>query len=277
MFTIGDFARHGRVSVRMLRHYDATGLLRPAHVDPATGYRHYTAAQLARLNRIIALKDLGFTLQQVRDIIDERVDVAELRGMLRLRRAELEATMAASARRLVQVEARLRSIESEGHMPTDDVILRTVPAVRVAELTGTAASFGPDDIGPVIGPLYEELFRRLAAAGVTPTGPGVASYEDAPEGGGRITVHAAVQVSAPLRDGSADGDFRVLDLPVLDQAATIVHRGSMDAVVPTAQALGRWIDAHGYRSTGYPREVTLECPENRDDWVTELQAPVTPA
>ncbi len=73
MFTIGDFARYGRVSVRMLRHYDATGLLRPAHVDPATGYRHYTAAQLARLNRVIALKELGFTLQQVQDILDEKV------------------------------------------------------------------------------------------------------------------------------------------------------------------------------------------------------------
>jgi hypothetical protein len=48
MFSIGDFARHGRVSVRMLRHYDAIGLLRPAHVDPATGYRSYTAGQLAR-------------------------------------------------------------------------------------------------------------------------------------------------------------------------------------------------------------------------------------
>ena len=99
MFTIGDFARHGRVSVRMLRHYDATGLLRPAHVDPATGYRHYTAAQLARLNRVIALKDLGFTLQQVQDILDEKVTTEELRGMLRLRRAELEVTMAAAAAR----------------------------------------------------------------------------------------------------------------------------------------------------------------------------------
>ncbi|WP_418960254.1 MerR family transcriptional regulator [Streptomyces tritici] len=271
MFTIGDFARHGRVSVRMLRHYDATGLLRPAHVDPASGYRYYTAAQLARLNRIIALKDLGFTLQQVRDIVDEKVGAGELRGMLRLRRAELETAMAAARARLVQVEARLRAIESEGHMPTNDVVLKNVPAVRVAELTATAASFGPEHIGPVIGPLYDELFRRLETAGITPTGPGIASYEDAPEGGGRITVHAGVQVSAPLQDGP----FRVLDLPPLDEAATIVHRGSMDTVLPTAQTLARWIDAHGYRSTGYPREINLDCPENRDDWVTELQAPVT--
>ncbi|MFI1838005.1 MerR family transcriptional regulator [Streptomyces olivaceoviridis] len=274
MFTIGDFARHGRVSVRMLRHYDATGLLRPAHVDPASGYRHYTAAQLARLNRIIALKDLGFSLRQVRDIVDEKVGAEELRGMLRLRRAELETAMAAAGARLVQVEARLRAIESEGHMPTNDVVIKTVPSVRVAELTATAASFGPEHIGPVIGPLYDELFRRLDSAGIAPTGPGVAFYEDAPEGGGRITVHAAVQVSAPLQD---DGTFRVLDLPALDRAATIVHRGSMDTVLPTAQTLAHWIDAGGYRSTGYPREVNLECPENRDEWVTELQAPVSRA
>ncbi|MFI7316769.1 MerR family transcriptional regulator [Streptomyces venezuelae] len=274
MFTIGDFARHGRVSVRMLRHYDATGLLRPAHVDPASGYRHYTAAQLARLNRIIALKDLGFTLQQVRDIVDEKVGVEELRGMLRLRRAELETAMAAAEARLVQVEVRLRAIESEGHMPTNDVVIRSVPSVRVAELTATAASLEPEGIGPVIGPLYDELFRCLDSAGITPTGPGVAYYEDVPEGGdGRIGVHAAVQVSAPLQDGA----FRIVDLPPLDQAATIVHRGPMDTVLPTLQALARWIDANGYRATGHPREVNLECPEDRDDWVTELQAPVVRA
>ncbi|MFD6274789.1 MerR family transcriptional regulator [Streptomyces sp. NPDC060209] len=271
MFTIGDFARHGRVSVRMLRHYDATGLLRPAHVDPATGYRYYSAAQLARLNRVIALKGLGLTLQQVRKILDEKVTTEELRAMLRLRRSELEVAMAAAAVRLVQVEARLRSIESEGHMPTNDVVIKSLPAIRVAELTANASSFEPEDIGPVIGPLYDELFRRLSAAGVTPAGPGVAYYEDAQEGGGEISVHAAVQVAAPLRDGA----FRVLDLPSFDQAATIVHRGSMDTVLPTAQALALWIDENGYQSAGYPREINLECPDNRDDWVTELQAPVT--
>ncbi|TPQ21697.1 MerR family transcriptional regulator [Streptomyces sporangiiformans] len=276
MFTIGDFARHGRVSIRMLRHYDATGLLRPAHVDPTTGYRYYSAAQLTRLNRVIALKELGFTLQQVQDIVDERVGTEELRGMLRLRRAELEATMAAAAARLVRVEARLQSIESEGSMPTNDVVIKQVPTVRVAELTATAASYEPEDIGPVIGPLYQELFRRLEAAGITPSGPGVAYYEDAPEGGGAISVHAAVQVSATVRPVQ-DGDVRVLDLPSIEQAATIVHRGSMDTVLPTAQALARWIDGHGYRSAGYPREINLECPENREDWVTELQAPVTKA
>ena len=114
MLTIGDFARHGRVSVRMLRHYDAIGLLRPAHVDPSSGYRFYKAAQLSRLNRIVALKDLGFTLQQVQAILDEDVSTEELRGMLRLRRAELEAALAATASGLAQVEARLRLDRERG-------------------------------------------------------------------------------------------------------------------------------------------------------------------
>ncbi|MFB7336937.1 MerR family transcriptional regulator [Streptomyces adustus] len=267
MFTIGDFARHGRVSVRMLRHYDATGLLRPAHVDPATGYRHYTAAQLARLNRVIALKDLGFTLQQVQAILDEKVTTEELRAMLTLRRAELEAAMTAAAARLVQVEARLRSIESEGQMPSNDVVLKSLPSVRLAELTGVAPDF--DTIGPVIQPLYDELFRRLGSAGIAPSGPGVAYYEDAPDGG--ILVHAGVEVSAPLRE---DDGLRIVDLPPVEQAATIMHRGSMETVLPTVQTLGRWIDANGYRSAGYPREINLECPDNHDEWVTELQEPV---
>jgi oligopeptide transport system ATP-binding protein len=106
MFSIGEFARHGRVSVRMLRHYDAIGLIRPACVDSATGYRFYQASQLDELNRVIALKDLGFTLQQVQAILDGKVSAAELRGMLKLRRAEIQATIDAETTRLARVEGR---------------------------------------------------------------------------------------------------------------------------------------------------------------------------
>nr|QKO28678.1 transcriptional regulator, MerR family [Streptomyces sp.] len=273
MFSIGDFARHGRVSVRMLRHYDAIGLLRPAEVDPVSGYRFYEAGQLARLNRVIALKELGFTLQQVQVILDEQVSTEQLRGMLRLRRAELEAAVAAAGVRLAQVEARLRTIESEGRMGTDDVVVKRIPAVRVAELTGVAAGYEPEQIGPVVGPLFEELCRRLDDAGVTPVGPGIAYYESAPDtdGGDAILVHAAM----PVATNTVGDGFALVDLPAIDSAATIVHRGSMDDVMPTVQALARWIDANGHRSAGFARELYLEVPEDRAGWVTELQEPIT--
>ncbi|WP_216911738.1 MerR family transcriptional regulator [Nocardia noduli] len=272
MFSIGDFARHGRVSVRMLRHYDAVGLLRPDRVDPATGYRYYEAARLARLNRIVALKDLGFTLEQVGRILDEKVDSAELRGMLTLRRAELEQRIAEDRARLVQVDTRLRIIEKEGLMPVQDVVVKSVPAVRVAELTGAAEGFEPQSIGPVIGPLFEELCRRLDRAGITPVGPAIAYYEQRSEGDGSVVVHAAMPVSA---ESDASQDFSIVDLPAVAQAATVVHRGSMDAVMEPWQALGRWVDENGYRSAGPAREVTLEFTEDPSGWVTELMEPIT--
>jgi DNA-binding transcriptional MerR regulator/effector-binding domain-containing protein len=280
MFTIGDFARYGLVSVRMLRHYDALGLLRPAHVDPATGYRFYDASQLTRLNRIVALKGLGFTLGEVSELLGdmsgEPVSGERLRGMFQLRHAELQARIAEETDRLRQVEARLRIIESEGHMPVADVVLKSVPALRVAELTAVAASWEPEDIGPVIEPLYRDLCDQMERAGVTPTGPGVACYEDVPDGGGKVVVRATIPVDRPL--GVDDAGFTVVDLPPLEKAATVVHHGAMSQMLPAEQALAAWVEQHGYRTLGYPREVNLECPPGDfDSWVTELQLPVSPA
>ncbi|WP_017592189.1 MerR family transcriptional regulator [Nocardiopsis potens] len=272
MFGIGDFARHGRVSVRMLRHYDAVGLLRPARVDPASGYRFYEAAQLSRLNRIIALKELGFTLSQVGSILDEQVGTEELRGMLRLRRAELEEARSAAEARLAQVEARLRGIESEGLMSEYDVVLKALPAVRLAELSGTAPGFAPEEIGPVIRPLYRELCRRLDEAGVVPDGPGLAYYRAAPEGGGAVVVHAGLPVPAGARVG---GGVALVHLPAVERAATLVHKGPMDDVLPASQALAHWIEESGREPVGDWRELNLEVPEDPAGWVTELQQPVS--
>jgi DNA-binding transcriptional MerR regulator len=98
MFSIGEFARLGAVSIRTLRHYDEIGLLRPAEVDPVTGYRSYSAKQLRQLNRIVALKDLGLSLGQVRQLLDG-ITVDELRGMLLLRQAQLERELQLRPRR----------------------------------------------------------------------------------------------------------------------------------------------------------------------------------
>ncbi|MGW5112601.1 MerR family transcriptional regulator [Nocardia sp. NPDC004123] len=271
MFTIGDFARHGRVSIRMLRHYDAIGLLRPAHVDQSSSYRFYAAAQLSRLNRIVALKGLGFTLQQVQTILDEDISTDELRGMLRLRRAELEAALAEAASGLAQVEARLRSIENEGSMPQEDVVIRQLPAVRLAELNATATSFSPDETGPLIGRLFDELRRRLNSAGVAPIGPRTVYFETPAEGDYGIVVH----VGLPVPEGvTEDAHLQIVSLPPVERAATIVHRGMPYSFLSTSQLLVRWVDAHGYRFDGHAREVMLNSSENPDESVSELQAPI---
>ena len=270
MFSIGEFARHGRVSVRMLRHYDAIGLIRPACVDPATGYRSYQASQLDDLNRVIALKELGFTLQQVQAILEEKVSAAELRGMLKLRRAEIQASIEAETTRLARVEARLLTIEDGARVPSDGVVVKRLAPVRVAELAGVAAGYEPEAITPVIQPLYHDLWQRLCSADIPAAGPAVAYYEDTPQGG--ILVHAAVPVAVPV-PAPVEG-VSLADLPEVGSAAAIIHHGSMDDVLPTGQALARWIDANGYHSAGYAREVTLNWSPDPEQWVTELQLPI---
>ncbi|MCO1656779.1 MerR family transcriptional regulator [Pseudonocardia humida] len=278
MFSIGEFAGLGRVSVRMLRHYDAIGLLRPARVDPDNGYRYYAAAQLALLNRILALKDLGLTLQQVQAVIVEEVDVGELRGMLRLRRAQLAAQVEADTARLARVDARLRSIEEEGRMPTQDVVLKPIPAVRVAELSATAAGYDhPTSITENLSPLYPRLMELLEASGTAVVGPPLAYYQPAPRepGDETITVHAAFPI---VGEPPVDCGFAVVELPAVEAAATMLHHGSMSEAFRTEQTIAGWIDDNGYRPVGpgFAREVYLECPaDDVDKWVTELQVPVS--
>ena len=152
MFTIGEFARLAGVSVRTLRHYDDIGLLRPVTVDPDTGYRGYSAEQLGRLNRVMALKDLGLSLTQARRLLDG-ITLGELRGMLVLRRAQLEHELQEHQNQLLGVEARLRYIAREGAMPADDIVAKRIPATGVIVIAGQAPAFGAENIVPVVNRL----------------------------------------------------------------------------------------------------------------------------
>jgi effector-binding domain-containing protein len=159
-------------------------------------------------------------------------------------------------------------------MPEDEVVIKSLPTLRVAELTDIAAGFTPEAIGPVIKPLCAELGRRLQASQLQPSGQLLAYYEQPSDTEDQVVVHAAIPV---IGDQQAEDGLPVLELPGCEQAATIVHRGSMDDVLGTLAVLARWIEANGYADAGAPRELYLECPDDPNDWVTELQQPVRPA
>jgi DNA-binding transcriptional MerR regulator len=131
MLKIGDFSKLAQVSVKTLRYYGRLGLLKPAWIDRFTGYRYYALDQLPRLNRILALKGLGFSLEQVQRLLRDDLSAAELRGMMRMKHAELERQVQTEQSRLARVEARLRQIELEGTMPEYEVVFKTVPPQRV--------------------------------------------------------------------------------------------------------------------------------------------------
>src|SRR5215469_9160706 len=100
MFLSGEFSHLARVSKRLLQFYDEIGLLRPAHIDQQTGYRYYSAKQLPRLNRILALKELGFSLDQVQEMLQAEISDEAIEGMLLLKKAEVEQTVLEELQRL---------------------------------------------------------------------------------------------------------------------------------------------------------------------------------
>lgn len=272
MFKIGDFAKFSRVSVRMLRHYDRLGLLQPAHVDEHTDYRYYRADQLPRLNRILALKELGFTLEQIGGLLDGEVSAETLRGMLEDARAELQQQLDEDLARLGQIEARIRQIKEEQSAPDYEVVLRRVEAQRVA-----AMRLGPEDD---VSAAFEEL--EAAVAGQRAEAPPLSVF-DGEEGG------PSVLVAVPIRgEAEAAAPIEQLDLPAVEQMACVVYPGSYGGMEQAGQALLRWIEANHFGIAGPSREVYLRfgaaergyrlppayLAPSAQDFVTELQIPV---
>ena len=211
MLRIGEFARLGQVSPRMLRHYDRLGLLAPEWVDPDTGYRSYGVRQLARLHRLFALRDLGFTLQQIGGLLDGEMPLEQLRGMLRLRQAQLAQTVAEEQDRLRRVEAHLRAIEGSNIVKAQDVVVKQTRPLRVAETRGIASALDPEHIGPVFVELTPKLIGHLQRAGAQP-GMLVGYYE--PEEDGSVGVHVAYEVGEQAVQAS-DG-VEIVELPVVE-------------------------------------------------------------
>ena len=100
-------------------------------------------------------------------------------------------------------------------------------------------------------------------------GPGIAYYENRSDG--EVVVHAAMPVNV---EETADEDISIVDLPAVERAATIVHRGSMDEVMTSLQTMAGWIDSNGERAVGPSREVYLVVDADHANWVTELQEPL---
>jgi len=271
MLTIGAFAQLGGVSVRALRHYEAVGVLFPSWIDPATGYRHYRAGQLARLNRIQALQDLGLSLQQLRPLLDDDLSAAQLSGMLVLKRAELAGHVAADRDRLARVERRLRYIELEDDMSIDFVIKR-IPAVRVAQIQYRGDQ-GLDfytlaDFVAAAGPALREA---LQSASVEPAGPEFLHYEVRSDG--TLTPFIAI----PIGDQTFVDcrEVELAELPAIEAVVTIFRgAGDHDLIGPVYGQMARYAEDHGYVLRGPGRDHIVSR-DDGEDMVFELQLPVT--
>lgn len=268
MLSIGAFAQVGQVTHRMLRHWDRSGLLVPAHVDEFSGYRSYDPEQFWQLHRIVALRQLGFGLDDITVILADGVDTDRLAELLQARRAEVEREHTTAAAQLVDVERRLRLIEKEDHMSSIEIVEKPLPAVRIAARTAVVA--GQAAVAATVGPMFAEVAKALGLLPGTPATP-VAQYTT-DEDGLRI-------VAGYVYDGAMVPGVEVVDLPAVPTAVCGVHLGAMDRIGTSWQSLHTEAMARGLTPSGPNREVYLRAEPGLDQssWVTELQQPVSRA
>jgi DNA-binding transcriptional MerR regulator len=274
MFTIGDFSRVARVSCRLLRYYDELGLLRPAAIDASTGYRYYSAAQLPQLNRILVLKELGFSLEEIARFLDQSVAVAELRGMLLLRRAESARALTAEAERLRHIETRIAQIEAEGQLSSEDVIIREQRPIRFLYVRKIVQSFAAARV--LLRQVAETVRRQTPADAL---GPLMAVAHSAEFEADHIDLQVGYELKRPLRSEVHVPDHGPMsrgELAGAARMATCVRVGLPEHAHLITARIARSIEANGYSLNGPSREVFLEPPhfDAMERSVVEMQYPL---
>ncbi len=273
MFRIGEFSIIAQVSGRLLRYYDEIGLLSPDHTDPQTGYRYYRAEQLPRLNRILVLKELGLSLDQIARLLADATSTEELRGMLTLRKAQITQSVQEELARLQMVEARLEQIAAHGQMQEPDVVLKAIPAQRYLALREVLA-----DVEAV-----RRLVRHIATVLPTAVHPGSLGQI-------AIVIHSPmfepdafdfevgcllIGKAPPSVRLSEDRVLTQHELPAVATMATLVHAGRVSDTHRSYGLLGLWAEQHQWQIVGPGRQILMQLPQpGRDDAVIEVQLPV---
>jgi len=274
MFRIGEFSKIAQVSGRLLRYYDTLGLFTPIWTDPETGYRYYSAKQLPELNRILALKELGLTLEQITGLLAGPISADEIRGMLLMKKAQLEQTMREELARIRFIEARLDQIEREGQLQDYEVVLKSFSAqawlaAREPSTTLAACRTAARDIGrsvpaqidsKALGHFVLVIHSELWEADNLDV-----------EIGFILNRHQAETLTLP-----GGRVMRVQELPAVEMMATTMYAGIPERGQRCYAALGLWAEANGYHFAGPSREMFIRLPKAgaEREIVAEIQIPV---
>ncbi len=272
MYLIGEFSKIAHVSSRQLRHYDQLGLLKPVYTDPTTGYRYYSAKQLPQLNRILALKEMGLSLEQIKRLLADNISLDELRGMLEMKKAQIEQMVYEELARIRRIESRIEQIDVEGQMGDYDVVVKSVPAQRYLSMREVCHS--PEMTVQFASRLYQTLPSQVGQGVLGAFVMVLYSEEFDP-------THLDLGLGFVVGDAVADDFALALDaetrltvstLPAVREMLTITRFGVNQNCY---NVLAMWAEANGYRLYGQMREVVLQFapPDSLDDLVMEIQYP----
>src|SRR5215207_729824 len=279
MFRIGEFSRITRVTIDTLRHYDALGLLKPANVDPFTGYRYYSARQLMSLNRILALKEVGFSLEEIARILQEKLTNDELRGMLKAQLMRAEQDMQTAQLRQDRILARLNYLNLEDEMPGYEVTLKPVERLTLAAMRDVVPAL--EQMPQRCSEMFDTLERWMRANDV-PFGPSLSIYYNEGFANENIDTECAFIITDPeaVKTMKPDSPIGVRQLDAVPLMASTIAVEDFykkpGGLMPAYNALAQWIEENNYQIAGPPRELFYGSVE-RGDLTAEVQFPVEKA
>lgn len=263
LYKIGMFANMNRVTIKTLRYYDEQKLLIPVYVDEENGYRYYAAGQMAQLNRIIALKNMGFSIDDIRKIIDG----AEEKSFLLEKKQEILKELAVLTEKLSQVESYLARESMNLSAP---VLIKEIPEAIVCTMKHRIKSYDAlFELMPQMGAQMEMLDCKCAQPAYCLTHYLESGYKEED-----ILVEICEAVTEKKQD-SGDIVFKVL--PKVPMAACIFHKGSYDTLHKSYAILLQYIEENGYAICGNIRESYIDGVWNKEtekEWLTEIQIPV---
>ncbi len=267
MLKIGDFSKLSRVSIKALRLYDRLGLLKPARVDRFTGYRYYAAEQITRLNRILDLKHLGFSLEQISQLLNEQITATEIQRILRLKETEITQAIATERSRLARVETRLKQLEKEMNMSDYAVTLKKVEPIYVVSVREILPNYS------AIGQLFDPLTDYLSSLGIKKFDYCAAIWHDDEYKEKDVDGEALVSIDKSV---ASREEIDAYDLPGVETMACVVHKGSYETLNIAYQTILDWIDRHDYRIVGSNREIYIcgGSEQDNESYITEIQFPV---
>lgn len=268
MLKIGDFSKLTRVSIRMLRHYDEIGLVKPHFIDDATGYRYYTVDQIPRINRIFVLKEMGFSLAEICGLMEKDMDSQQMRSLLLNRQREISLTIEKEQERLLRVENLLRFIDKEDSIMKYEIAIKNIPACKVVSLRDIIPAYDAE------GRLWEELRDYVMKNAMKCDDTCYAIYHDPGYKESDVDVEVTMCIKG---DAPETNRIRVRTLEAVDQMAIIMHQGPFEEITAAYHALGVWMESNGYEMNGSTRAIYHKgpwCEAYPANYLTEIQAPV---
>lgn len=276
MFSIGEFSKLGRVTVDTLRHYDTLGLLKPAKVDPFTGYRYYSARQLPPLNRILALKEVGFSLEEIARILHDQPSGDELRGMLKAQLVRAESEIESAQARRARVLTRLQYLDLEEHMPVYEVTLKPIEKHTIAAIRENVPTI--EQMPECCSEMFDTVAKWMTVNHL-PFGPAMTIYHTEAFVRENIDTECAFMIPAPaaIRAAKSDPRIQIRDIEAVPVVASTVVTDDfykkVDGLTPAYNAIAQWIEDNGYKIAGPPRELFYGSVQN-GDLTAEVQFPV---